>query len=123
MLKQKLQIVKFKVAKGETVDVNTNTKLEHDSIESVFLRLSNEDALSGARLRLEVNSEEILPDGTEAAIIHHNSNTAINDVAYPVQEEAKNSNLRITFKDNSELLATGDEYEVTVYLIANVQRK
>lgn len=123
MRKQKLQIVKFKVAKGETVEVNTLTKLEHDRVDHAFVRLSNNDALQGATMRMWIDSEDVLPDGTEVAIMAHTENMSITEVAYPIGEVAKNSKLRIVYKDNSENLAIDQEYEVAVYLMTSIEIK
>ena len=42
---------------------------------------------------------------------------SIDDVAFDVDEKAKNSNVRIIYKDNSENLAVEDSYTVRVYLL------
>ena len=115
---KKLQVVKFGVNKGETVEYNGNTKTEHDSIKGIFLRLSNPQALQGATLRVWIDDTEIIPDDTEVALLHHNDDMSIKDVAFPVEEKAKNSPIRIIYKDNSENLAVNDKYDVRVYLLA-----
>ena len=120
---KKLQVVKFEVKKGNTFEFNGNTKTEHDRIKGIFLRLSNSQALQGATLRVWIDDTEIIPDDTEVALLHHNDDTSIMDVAFPVDEKAKNSPIRIIYKDDSENLAVADSYHVRVYLLAEVDRK
>ena len=120
---KKLQVVKFKVNKGETFEFNGNTKTEHDQIKGIFLRLSNPQALQGATLRVWVDDTEIIPDDTEVALLHHNDDTSIMDVAFPMDEKAKNSPIRIIYKDDSKNLAVADSYHVRVYLLAEVEQK
>jgi len=115
---KKLQVIKFEVRKGETVEYNGNTKTEHDTIKGIFLRLSNPEALQGATLRVWIDDTEIIPDDTEVALLHHNDELSIKDVAFSVNEKAKNSPVRIIYKDNSENLAINDSYNVRVYLLA-----
>ena len=119
---KKLQVVKFEVKKGETFEFNGNTKTEHDRIKGIFLRLSNSEALQGATLRVWLDDTEIIPDDTEVALLHHSDDMSINDVAFPVDEKAKNSPVRIIYKDNSENLAVEDSYHVRVYLLAEVDK-
>lgn len=120
---KKLQVVKFEVKKGETFEFNGNTKTEHDRIKGIFLRLSNQQALQGATLRVWLDDTEIIPDDTEVALLHHSDDMSIKDVAFPVDEKAKNSPIRIIYKDDSENLAVADSYHVRVYLLAEVDRK
>ena len=115
---KKLQVIKFEVSKGETVEYNGNTKTEHDTIKGIFLRLSNPEALQGATLRVWIDDTEIIPDDTEVALLHHNDESSIKDVAFPVNEKAKNSPVRIIYKDNSQNLAVNDKYNVRAYLLA-----
>ena len=115
---KKLQVIKFEVGKGETVEYNGNTKTEHDTIKGIFLRLSNPEALQGATLRVWIDDTEIIPDDTEVALLHHNDELSMNDVVFPVNEKAKNSPVRIIYKDDSENLAVNDKYNVRVYLMA-----
>lgn len=117
---KKLQVVKFEVKKGETFEFNGNTKTEHDRIKGMFLRLSNQQALPGATLRAWIDDTEIIPDDTEVALLHHNDDMSIKDVTFPVNEKAKNSPIRIIYKDDSENLAVNDSYHVRVYLLAEV---
>jgi len=119
---KKLQVVKFEVKKGQTYEFNGNTKTEHDRIKGIFLRLSNQQALSGATLRVWIDDTEIIPDDTEVALLHHNDDMSIKDVTFPVDEKAKNSPVRIIYKDNSENLAVNDSYHVRVYLLAEVDK-
>ena len=119
---KKLQVVKFEVNKGQTFEFNGNTKTEHDRIKGIFLRLSNQQALPGATLRVWIDDTEIIPDDTEVALLHHNDDMSIQDVAFPVDEKAKNSPVRIIYKDNSENLAVSDSYDVRVYLLAEVNK-
>lgn len=120
---KKLQVVKFEVKKGETYEFNGNTKTEHDRITGFFLRLSNQQALQGATLRVWIDDTEIIPDDTEVALLHHSDDMSIEDVAFPVDEKAKNSPVRIIYKDNSENLAVADSYHVRAYLLAEVIKK
>jgi hypothetical protein len=120
---KKLQVVKFEVKKGQTYEFNGNTKTEHDRIKGIFLRLSNQEALPGATLRVWIDDTEIIPDDTEVALLHHNDDMSIKDVTFPVDEKAKNSPVRIIYKDNSENLAVADSYNVRVYLLAEVVKK
>lgn len=120
---KKLQVVKFEVKKGQTFEFNGNTKTEHDRIKGIFLRLSNPQALPGATLRVWVDDTEIIPDDTEVALLHHNDDMSIRDVAFPMDEKAKNSPVRIIYKDDSENLAVSDSYNVRVYLLAEVEKK
>jgi hypothetical protein len=120
---KKLQVVKFEVKKGETFEFNGNTKTEHDRIKGIFLRLSNQQALQGATLRVWLDDTEIIPDDTEVALLHHSDDMSIKDVAFPVDEKAKNSPVRIIYKDDSENLAVADSYHVRVYLLAEVDKK
>ena len=119
---KKLQVVKFEVKKGETFEFNGNTKTEHDRVKGIFLRLSNPQALQGATLRVWVDDTEIIPDDTEVALLHHSDDMSIKDVAFSVDEKAKNSPVRIIYKDNSENLAVEDSYHVRVYLLAEVDK-
>ena len=120
---KKLQVVKFEVKKGQTFEFNGNTKTEHDRIKGIFLRLSNQQALSGATLRVWIDDTEIIPDDTEVALLHHSDDMSIKDVAFPVDEKAKNSPVRIIYKNDSENLAVSDSYNVRVYLLAEVEKK
>ena len=120
---KKLQVVKFEVKKGETFEFNGNTKTEHDRIKGIFLRLSNPQALQGTTLRVWLDDTEIIPDDTEVALLHHSDDMSIKDVAFPVDEKAKNSPVRIIYKDDSENLAVADSYHVRVYLLAEVDKK
>lgn len=120
---KKLQVVKFEVKKGDTFEFNGNTKTEHDRIKGIFLRLSNQAALQGATLRVWIDDTEIIPDDTEVALLHHSDDMSIKDVAFAVNEKAKNSPVRIIYKDNSENLAVADSYYVRVYLLAEVDKK
>jgi len=120
---KKLQVIKFLVKQGETFEFNGNTKTEHDKIVGIFLRLSNKEALPGATLRVWVDDTEIIPDDTEVALLHHNDELSIKDVAFPVDQKAKNSTVRIIYKDNSGNLAVNDSYYVRVYLLAEVGNK
>ncbi len=115
---KKLQVVKFTVKKGETFEFNGNTKTEHDRIKGLFLRLSNLAALPGATLRVWIDDTEIIPDDTEVALLHHSDDMSISDVAFATDEKAKNSPIRIIYKDNSENLAVEDDFDVRVYLLA-----
>ncbi|TRX70712.1 hypothetical protein [Carboxylicivirga sp. M1479] len=119
---KKLQVVKFEVKKGQTFEFNGNTKTEHDRIKGIFLRLSNQQALPGSTLRVWIDDTEIIPDDTEVALLHHNDDMSIQDVAFPVDEKAKNSPVRIIYKDNSENLAVSDSYDVRVYLLTEVNK-
>lgn len=119
---KKLQVVKFEVKKGQTFEFNGNTKTEHDRIKGIFLRLSNPQSLPGATLRVWIDDTEIIPDDTEVALLHHNDDMSIQDVAFPLDEKAKNSSVRIIYKDNSENLAVNDSYHVRVYLLAEVNK-
>lgn len=119
---RKLQVIKFEVEKGKTVEFNGNTKTEHDRIKGFFLRLSNKDALPGATLRVWIDDTEIIPDDTEVALLHHNDDMSIKDVAFPVDEKAKNSPIRIIYKDDSDNLANDDSYDVRAYLLAEVNK-
>ena len=114
---KKLQVIKFEVKKGETFEFNGNTKTEHDRVKGIFLRLSNPNALQGATIRTWIDDTEIIPDDTEVALLHHSDDMSIDDVAFDVDEKAKNSNVRIIYKDNSENLAVEDSYTVRVYLL------
>ncbi|WP_171973257.1 hypothetical protein, partial [Saccharicrinis aurantiacus] len=109
--------------KGDTFEFNGNTKTEHDRIKGIFLRLSNQAALQGATLRVWIDDTEIIPDDTEVALLHHSDDMSIKDVAFAVNEKAKNSPVRIIYKDNSENLAVADSYYVRVYLLAEVEKK
>lgn len=120
---KKLQVAKFEVTKGETYEFNGNTKTEHDRIKGIFLRLSNSDALQGATLRVWIDDTEVIPDDTEVALLHHSDDMAIKDVSWPVDENAKNSPIRIIYKDDSENLAVEDSYYVRFYLLAEVKKK
>lgn len=120
---KKLQVIKFTVKKGETYEFNGNTKTEHDRITGIFLRLSNSDALPGATLRAWIDDTEIIPDDAEVALFHHNDEMSIKDVTFPVDQKAKNSPVRIIYKDDSENLATDDSYCVRVYLLAEINKK
>jgi len=120
---KKLQVIKFEVKKGGTFEFNGNTKTEHDRVSGIFLRLSNPQALPGATLRVWIDDTEIIPDDTEVALLHHNDDMGIKDVAFLVDEKAKNSPIRIIYKDNSENLAVNDSYHVRVYLLAEVKKK
>ena len=120
---KKLQVIKFEVKKGQTYEFNGNTKTEHDRIKGIFLRLSNPDALQGATLRVWIDDTEIIPDDTEVALLHHNDSLSIEDVAFPVDEKAKNSPVRIIYKDDSANLAVEDSYHVRAYLLAEVNKK
>lgn len=120
---RKLQVVKFEVKKGQTYEFNGNTKTEHDRIKGIFLRLSNQQALPGATLRVWIDDTEIIPDDTEVALLHHNDDISIKDVAFPVDEKAKNSPVRVIYKDDSENLAVNESYNVRVYLLAEVEKK
>ncbi|MCU4165714.1 hypothetical protein [Carboxylicivirga caseinilyticus] len=120
---RKLQVVKFEVKKGQTYEFNGNTKTEHDRIKGIFLRLSNQKALPGATLRVWIDDTEIIPDDTEVALLHHNDDMSIKDVAFPVDEKAKNSPVRVIYKDDSENLAVNESYNVRVYLLAEVEKK
>ncbi|MCW3806179.1 hypothetical protein [Plebeiibacterium marinum] len=120
---KKLQVVKFQVKKGQTYEFNGNTKTEHDRIKGIFLRLSNQQALPGSTLRVWIDDTEIIPDDTEVALLHHNDDMSIKDVTFPLDEKAKNSPVRIIYKDNSENLAVADSYDVRVYLLAEVVKK
>lgn len=120
---KKLQVLKFEVQKGQTYEFNGNTKTEHDRIKGIFLRLSNPNALPGATLRVWIDDTEIIPDDTEVALLHHNDEMSITDVTFPVDEKAKNSPIRIIYKDDSENLAVADSYHVRVYLLAEVANK
>jgi len=113
---KKLQVIKFEVKKGQTYEFNGNTKTEHDRIKGLFLRLSNPDALQGATLRVWI-------DDTEVALLHHNDSLSIEDVAFPVDEKAKNSPVRIIYKDDSANLAVEESYHVRAYLLAEVNKK
>ena len=115
---KKLQVIKFEARKGETVEYNGNTKTEHDTIKGIFLRLSNPEALQGATLRAWIDDTEIIPDDTEVALLHHNDQLSMKDVVFPVNQRAKNSPVRIIYKDDSENLAVNDKYDVRVYLLA-----
>ena len=88
---KKLQVVKFEVKKGDTFEFNGNTKTEHDRIKGIFLRLSNAQALQGATLRVWIDDTEIIPDDTEVALLHHNDDMSIKDVAFPLDQKAKNN--------------------------------
>ncbi len=121
--KKKLQVVKFSVKKGEALDKNSNTKMEHDRVVGAFVRLSNPDALQGATIRLLIDDIEIIPADTEVALLHHSDDMSINDVAYPVNEKAKNSTIKVSYADNSENLAVGEEYDVRLYLMTEVDVK
>ncbi len=114
---KKLQVIKFEVAKGQTFEFNGNTKTEHDRVKGIFLRLSKSEALQGATLRVWIDDTEIIPDDTEVALLHHSDDMGIEDVAFDVDEKAKNSNVRIIYKDNSDNLAVDDSYFVRVYLL------
>lgn len=116
----KLQVIKFEVKKGQTFEFNGNTKTEHDRVKGFFLRLSNTAALPGATLRVWIDDTEIIPDDTEVALLHHNDDMSIKDVAFPVDEKAKNSPIRIIYKDDSDNLAVEDSYDVRAYLLAEV---
>lgn len=120
---RKLQVVKFKVKKGESFEFNGNTKTEHDRIKGVFLRLSKPEALQGATMRCWIDDTEIIPADTEVALLHHSDDMSIDDVAFPVDEKAKNSPIRIIYNDNSENLANLDSYNVRVYLLAEVTKR
>ena len=120
---KKLQVIKFEVKKGQTFEFNGNTKTEHDRIKGIFLRLSNQQALPGATLRVWIDDTEIIPDDTEVALLHHNDDMSIKDVAFPVDEKAKNSPVRVIYKDDSENLAVNESYNVRVYLLAEVEKK
>ena len=120
---RKLQVIKFEVKKGETFEFNGNTKTEHDRITGFFLRLSNTEALPGATFRMWVDDVEVIPDDTEVAIAHHNTDMSVPDVTFPVDEKAKNSPVRIIYKDDSENLAADDSYHVRVYLLAIQDKK
>ena len=120
---KKLQVIKFTIQKGKTVEFNGNTKTEHDTIKGIFLRLSKKEALSGATLRVWIDDTEIIPDDTEVALLHHSDDMSINDVTFPVNEKAKNSPIRIIYKDDSENLAVEDSYNVRVYLLAEIIQK
>lgn len=119
---KKLQVIKFEVKQGETFEFNGNTKTEHDRIKGIFLRLSNKEALPGATLRVWIDDTEIIPDDAEVALLHHNDDMSIKDVTFPLNEKAKNSPVRIIYKDNSENLANNDSYHVRVYLLAEVNK-
>lgn len=120
---KKLQVIKFEVKKGQTYEFNGNTKTEHDRIKGIFLRLSNPNALQGATLRVWIDDTEIIPDDTEVALLHHNDDLSIQDVAFPLDEKAKNSPVRIIYKDDSANLAVADSYHVRAYLLAEVSKK
>ncbi len=119
---RKLQVLKFTVTKGEAFEYNGNTKTEHDRIKGIFLRLSNPDALPGATLRVWIDDTEIIPDNTEVALLHHSSDISISDVSFPLDQKAKNSPIRIIYKDNSDNLAVADSYQVRVYLLAEINK-
>lgn len=120
---RKLQVIKFTAKKGETVEFNGNTKTEHDRIVGMFLRLSNPEALQGATMRAWIDNTEIVPDDTEVALLHHSDDMSIPDVTFPVDQKAKNSAVRIIYRDDSENLAVDDSYDVRVYLLAEVDDK
>ncbi|WP_282039323.1 hypothetical protein [Saccharicrinis aurantiacus] len=120
---RKLQVIKFEVKKGETFEFNGNTKTEHDRITGFFLRLSNAEALPGSTFRMWLDDVEVIPDDTEVAIAHHSAEMSISDVTFPVDEKAKNSPVRIIYKDDSENLASNDSYYVRVYLLAIQNKK
>ena len=121
--KQKLQVLKFRAKKGETTEFNANTKTEHDTVLGVFVRLSNIAALQGATIHIWVDETEVVPNDTEVALLHHSDDMSINDIKYPVNEKAKNSTVKIIYKDDSENLANDSEYDVRVYIVAEVSVK
>ena len=120
---RKLQVIKFEVKKGETFEFNGNTKTEHDRITGFFLRLSNPEALPGAIFRMWIDDVEVIPDDAEVAIAYHDKDVSIPDVTFPVDQKAKNSPVRIIYKDDSENLAVDDSYFVRVYLLAIQNKK
>jgi hypothetical protein len=120
---RKLQVLKFNVKKGETHEFNGNTKTEHDLVVGVFFRLSNPDALQGATIRAWIDDTEIIPDDAEVALFHHNDRLSIGDVAFPVYQKAKNSPIRIIYKDDSQNLAVDDSYFVRGYLLCVINEK
>ena len=118
--KKKLQVLKFAAKKGETSEFNGNTKTEHDKVVGVFVRLSNPDALQGATIRLWIDETEVIPTDTEVALLHHSDDMSIKDIAYPVNEKAKNSTIKVIYNDDSENLANDAEYNVRIYLVTEV---
>lgn len=118
--KKKLQVLKFTAKKGETTEFSGNTKTEHDIVTGVFVRLSNSDALQGATMRLWIDETEVIPSDTEVALIHHSDDMSIKDVAFPVNEKAKNSTIKIIYQDDSENLSNEEEYDVRIYLLTDM---
>ncbi|BDD02470.1 hypothetical protein PEPS_47500 (plasmid) [Persicobacter psychrovividus] len=120
---KKIQVIKFTAKQGNTVEYNANTKTEHDRIVGAFFRLSEPEALLGATVRMWIDDTEIIPDDTEVALLHHSDDMSIDEVAFPLNEKAKNSPIRVLYKDDARNMATDQDYEVRLYLLAVIDPK
>ncbi|WP_332918812.1 hypothetical protein [Persicobacter psychrovividus] len=120
---KKIQVIKFTAKQGNTVEYNANTKTEHDRIVGAFFRLSEPEALLGATVRMWIDDTEIIPDDTEVALLHHSDDMSIDEVAFPLNEKAKNSPIRVLYKDDAKNMATDQDYEVRLYLLAVIDPK
>jgi len=116
----KYQILKVEIdpANGDQVVVlDDNTKIEHEKIVGVFITSSNDQALVGTTLGLNINEETILPDDFEASLINRNIGISINELPHRFEQEANNSVIKVKVR-HGKMQGIEDSYTINVYLVA-----
>ncbi|HAT77390.1 MAG TPA: hypothetical protein DCS19_11310 [Flavobacterium sp.] len=115
VIKPKFQVIEFTVPTGTTsVTKEDNVKDYLDNVTGVFFMLSNENAIAGSTVRLEIAKEEILPENFDIGLVIPKAGVAAKDYPLQIREIGKNSTIRIDFK----CLAFGSDFKVKLFLSA-----
>lgn len=118
MVKKKIQVISIESKYHAMVEVNTNTKIEHDRVVGIFAKVGLEEAIPGATIQAWIDGEEVLPQDTEVAVVSHSDSLSMEEAAFPVDEKAKNSTVRLRYTDNANInVPAGTTYNVKVYLL------
>lgn len=112
------QIIPIKiVAAGQSVPVNTETKMEHESIVGIFGSTTSEFGIIGSTMNLTIDDKEVFPDGFEVSLIHRQNGVSINDLPYKLKRRALNSKIKLTYVDGKNI-NTVYPYTFSLYLQA-----
>ncbi len=113
-MKKKFQIIPVTVTSAnQTVAFDTETDIRHESVNGVFVTISNQSAK--ANLRLHINSEEILPRDFESALIKPEPYIPFKDVVWAFDEKAKGSKVKVEIRDISN--GATYPYVMNIYLL------
>lgn len=103
---------------GDTVQVQHTTKFGHKELLGAALLTTDEDGLTGSRMRLMVDAIEVFSSDFEPRLIYAGKDCPVGQRFYPyLNRNIDQSPVEVTYVDNSN--ASAYPYFVHLHLVTN----